>query len=188
MNTKTTLPNRRWLLNLTVKMQSEEHQSLGYQFTNEQENIFLFRTNNRILYEVRFKPSGYIFANDPDLEPFVFEISIVVIDNPTGKRPPRDPLVPPTLTAIFSIFFEKHERIVVYICDTSDKRGQARQRKFSSWLTLYGGAHYTQFNNRLQDDSGEIYFVSFVIKSSNPYQQRLIVTFSELITANQQDK
>ncbi|MBN8821050.1 MULTISPECIES: DUF6169 family protein [unclassified Spirosoma] len=169
-------------------MQKQEHQSLGYQFTHEQENTFLFRTSNRILYEVRFKPSGYIFANDPALEPFVFEISIVVIDNPTGNRPPGDPLVPPTIHSIFRVFFEQHERSVVYICDTSDKRGQARQRKFSSWLTLYGGRTYVQFNDSLLDDSGEVYFVSLISKSTNPFRQRLIRAFHELITVNQREK
>ena len=171
-------------------MKKQELPSSGYRFRNDPTtpNVFVFETTNSIIYEVRFKPSGYIFANDPDLEPFVFEMSIVVIDNPTGKRPPGDPLLPSTITTIFSIFLERHERIVVYICDTSDKRGQARQRKFSSWLTLYGGTHYIQFNDSLQDDSGEVYFVSLIIRSTNPYRQRLISAFTELITVNQRDK
>lgn len=168
-------------------MRKEEHQWLGYKFTNDQPNSFIFRTINKILYEVRFKPSGYIFANEPELEPFVFEMSIVVIDNPTGKRPPGDPLVPPTVAHIFSLFFEQHERVVVYVCDSSDGRGEARQRKFSSWFALYKGS-YVQFNDTITDEKGDIYYVSLIMNRNNPHRLRLIVAFNELTMTNSEDK
>ena len=157
---------------------------LGYRVNNspDEPNVYVFETTNRILYEVRFKPGGYIFANDPDIQEFVFEISIVVIENPNGKRPPGDPLVPPTIARIFGNFFEQHERMVVYICDTSDQRGRVRQRKFISWFSLYEGDNYTQFNDTLFDESGNPYFVSLIIRHTNPHRLRLMLAFNDLVT------
>lgn len=163
-------------------MQKEERPLFGYEVTNEKTDSYLFRTSNRILYEVSFRPSGYIFANDPDLQPFVFEITIAVIDNPLGKRPPRDPLVPPTIARIFSNFFEQHERIVVYICDTSDQRGRIRQRKFLSWFNYYKGVDYFQFNDTLTDEAGDHFFISLIIRLDNPYRRRLLLAFDDLLT------
>jgi hypothetical protein len=114
-------------------------------------------------------------------------MSIVVIDNPTGKRPSRDPLIPPTIATIFGVFFEQHERVIVYICDTSDERGEARQRKFSSWFNLYKGS-YIQFNDSVIDEKGEIYYVSLIIKRNNPYRLRLMLAFNELVTEEREDK
>lgn len=87
---------------------------------------FYFTTNNGINYEVKFRPSGYIFPDEPELQPFVFEISILILENLSGTRPPSDPLISTTITLIFGQFFEQHERVAVYICDTSDRRGLAR--------------------------------------------------------------
>ncbi|MVM38032.1 hypothetical protein GO730_11240 [Spirosoma sp. HMF3257] len=163
-------------------MQKEERRLPGYEFTNEEKNSFLFRTSNRILYEVSFKPSGYIFANDPELQPFVFEISIVVIENPTDKHPPADPRVPPTIAQIFGSFFEQHERVVVYVCDTSDQRGSVRQRKFLNWFGYYKGVDYAQFNDTLTDEEGVHYYVSLIIRLDNPYRRRLLLAFDDLLT------
>ena len=156
----------------------------GYRVDNDpnEPNVFVFETINSIIYEVSFKPSGYIFANDPEIQSLVFEISVVVIENPTGKRPPGDPLVPPTIARIFGSFFEQHERVVVYVCDTSDQRGQARQRKFTSWFSYYQGVEYAQFSDSIVDETGVIYFVSLIIRLDNPYRRRLLLAFDDLVT------
>ncbi|WP_394342022.1 DUF6169 family protein [Spirosoma pollinicola] len=55
------------------------------------------------------------------------------------------------MAQIFASFFEQHERIVVYACDTSDKRGRVRQRKFTSWFKLYEGGIFFQFSDIIID-------------------------------------
>lgn len=165
-------------------MKNEEHLSSGYRVDNDPDdpNVFIFETTNAIIYEVRFKPSGYIFANDPEIQPFVFEMGITVLENPLEKRPPGDRLVPPTIAHIFGDFFEQHERIVVYICDSSDKRGLVRQRKFNNWFSLYKGSSYAQFNDSLLDETGVPYFISLIIRLDNPYRRRLLLAFDDLVT------
>ena len=143
---------------------------------------FVFETLNAIIYEVKFKPSGYIFSHDPAIQQFVFEISISVLENPLGKSPPSDPLVPPTIARIFGIFFEQHERIVVYVCDTSDQRGNVRQRKFMSWFSYYKGLEYTQFTDTIVDEAGIPYFISLIVRIDNPFRRRLLLAFDDLLT------
>lgn len=142
---------------------------------------YVFRTVNSILYEVRFKPSGYIFEDDPDIQPFVFEVSILVLENPLNKHPPSDPLVSKTIALIFGQFFEQHERIVVYICDTSDRRGLVRHRKFTSWFERYKG-DYVQLNDSIIDDKGAVYFVSLILRRENPFGGRIAASFLSLIS------
>lgn len=134
-------------------MPNGEHPSPSYTVGQQNDGLYAFRTVNRILYVVRFKPSGYIFEHDPILQPFVYEISIVVLDNPMTRRPPADPLVASTVALIFGQFFYQHERIVVYICDASDQRGQIRHRKFTGWFERLTCTDYVHL-------SGEVMFTN----------------------------
>ncbi len=168
-------------------MQNEERPSFSYAFDSDEPNSYVFRTINQVLYEVRFRPSGYIFEHDPDLQPFVFEISIIVIDNPSGKRPPTDSMVSSTIALIFGRFFEQHHRVVVYICDTSDRRGYARHRKFTSWLERYK-SNYMQVSDSLTDKDGVVYFGSLIVGRNNPYRGRIMVAFSDLFVGLASEK
>lgn len=159
------------MLNYVAKTPPVE-QSPSYKFevrSSDEAESFYFTTTNDIAYQVRFRASGYIFEKEPDLQPFVYEISILVLDNPAGRRPPSYPLVATTIALIFGQFFERHERVVVYICDTSDQRGAARHRKFTRWFEQYRGS-YTQFNESIIDQKGIVYFVSLLVRRSNPYR------------------
>ena len=153
--------------------------SYKFELRGNDPNSFYFTTQNEIAYRVIFKPSGYIFERDPDIQPFVYEISIIVLDNPTGSRPPSDPLVSATIALIFGRFFEQHERVVVYICDTSDQRGLARHRKFTRWFERYKG-NYVQMNDSISDRNGIVYFTSLIVRRDNPYMGRIFTAFSDL--------
>ena len=144
---------------------------------------FYFTTHNGINYEVRFRPSGYIFSDELDLQPFIFEISILILENSSGVRPPSDPLVSTTITLIFGQFFEQHERVAVYICDTSDQRGLARPRKFTSWFDQYRGS-YVKYSDSILDEDGEVYFTSLIARRDNPNLGRMINAFTNLVNGN----
>lgn len=165
-------------------MKKEERPSSGYRIDLEPDdpNVYFFETSNSIIYEVRFKPSGYIFASDPEIQPFVFEISITVLENPLDRRPPFDPLVAPTIARIFGYFFEQHERVVIYVCATSDQRGSVRQRKFTNWFSYYKGIEYAQFTDTLIDEAGVPYSISLIVRFDNPYRRRLLLAFDDLMT------
>ena len=158
----------------------EQSPSYKFDVRSGNPNSFYFTTQNEIAYEVRFRPTGYIFENDPDLQPFLYEISIIVLDNPTDAQPPADRLVSTTVASIFGQFFRQHERVVVYICDTSDQRGLARHRKFTSWFERYKG-NYVQFSDSITDKKGIVYFTSLIVRRDNPHMARVLIAFTNLV-------
>lgn len=148
-------------------------------------NSYVFQTNNQIIYEVIFKPSGYIFQENISFRDDTYEFSILVTDNPTGQKPPLDKLIPNTIACIFADFFQKRERIVVYICETSDFRAMARNRKFNQWFDWFKGTEFVKIDMQMgQDQSGEIYFTSMIIRADNPFIGDVVVAFRNLIDAN----
>ncbi|GAB2582967.1 DUF6169 family protein [Spirosoma areae] len=70
----------------------------------------------------------------------------------------------------------------MYVCDMSDQRGKARQRKFTYWFSYYQGLEYTQFSDSIVDEAGIIYFVSLIVRLDNPYRRRLLLAFDDLVT------
>lgn len=169
--------------------QSSQHdvlQKYDYEFAGGIFNSYIFQTTNGIIYEVLFKPSGYIFKEKVTFEEDTFEFSILLTDNPTNKKPPLDKLIPNTIASIFSDFFHKKERIVVYICETSDFRAMARNRKFNQWFEWYKGTSFIKIDMQMgQDHKGETYFTSMIIRADNPNIGEVIVAFRNLIEANQ---
>lgn len=146
-------------------MPKEEPHLLTYEFefSGNIFNSYYFDTPNGIYYEIKFKPSAYLFEGYPAFAYNTFEFAIVVLDNQTGKNPSFDPLVSNTIAKIVFDFFQNHERIILYTCDTSDGRGEARQRRFNLWFDYYKGVNYWKLDTTFEDPSGDnlLYFIDF---------------------------
>ena len=172
-------------------MHKEEHQSSGFkkydfEFAGGIFNSYFFQTSNEIIYEVIFKPSDYVFERNKSFKDNTFEFSILVAENPTSKNPPLDKLIPNTIASIFTDFFSNQERIVVYICETSDFKAVARNRKFNQWFNAYKGTTFIKIDLPMgQDTQGETYFTSMIIRADNPNISELIAVFRKVIASNQ---
>ena len=120
-------------------MQNEEPLSFefagvsAYDFTLEEGTnaIYAFTTVNEVFYEVRFKPSGYVFSEYTWSET-VFEIVIDLVVAPDLNKVPADRSIQATIIKIVADFFAVHDRVILYICDDSDSREMARKRKFDA--------------------------------------------------------
>lgn len=162
----------------------------GYDFdsTESVQNAFYFTTEFGLAYEVLFEQSGYIFPDDPDLDSHVFELVIKLIINTTGKRTPSDPRIAATIAEIFNAFLARNERIIVYICDSSDLRQVARARKFDGWYEYYRGIDFIKINRNIVDPSGEIYLTALIIRHDNPNKVRIFDAFDRLTSGQQGEK
>ena len=171
-------------------MQNEGHPLSRYNVKSDDErpNTFLFETAHAASYEVRFKPSGYLFPDEPSLEPHVYELIIALLDNPSGQSPPNDPLLPPTIAYVLSQFLAQNERVIVYICDSSDGRGAARQRKFYGWFEAYKGVLFSKMDNKLLDHSGAYYYTSLIVRNDNPQLATIFLAFHRLIAGYNEEK
>ena len=152
------------------------------------QNAFYFTTDFGLAYEVLFEHSGYIFPEYPDLDPAVFELVIKLITNKTGHRTPPDRRIAATIADIFKTFLARNERIIVYICDSSDLRQVARARKFDGWYEYYRGIDFIKINRAILDPSGEIYLTALIIRHDNPNKVRIFEAFDRLTSGQNSEK
>ena len=165
-------------------MKKEEHQSLGYEFdfVGGTSNSYVFQTLHDVFYEVNFKPFFYFFNSDSIYSESTFEFGIIVLERPLLKLPSQDALIPITIAAIFTDFFDKIEQpSVVYICDSSDSKQLARQRKFNSWFSDFKQPNFFKIEGKLVDKNGEIIPSSLILKFNNPYFDQIIEEFQLIV-------
>lgn len=157
---------------------------LPYDFVSDaRHTAFRFATVYELTYEVRFTPSGYLFPKYPELNDYTFELVIKLVANATGSRTPPDPRIVATVAVIFSAFLEQNKRVVVYICDTSDKRQAVRARKFGGWFEQYQSTTgLYKVDQTIMDGQGVIYLMSLVTRADNPLRRQAFDAFDELIT------
>jgi hypothetical protein len=172
-------------------MQQEESLSQKYNFSfwGGVNNTYSFQTQNGVVYEVKFKPTPYLFGEESLFAPYTHELVIEVADNPTGRRPIFDAKVSRTVASIFEDFYlSSNEYLTIYICESADKRQNIRKTKFDRWFEHFAPEDYNKYDAGIKESSGEIYPVSLILKDRNPHKAAIIVAFIEIIAGYNQDK
>ena len=152
-------------------------------------NSHTFLTDNDIKYDVKFKPTGYIFNSNAVWTFYCYEFSIEVIVNPTGRLPPLDTKIPLTVAAIFLDFFQDKEKSVLYTCETKDGKAVARLRKFDTWFQQFNEDIFIKIDNAFYDHELKVtYYNSLIIKQLNPYKNEIIEAFENLFGGFEENK
>jgi hypothetical protein len=150
-------------------------------------NSYFFATDSKIVYQIKFRDTAYIFDGYLNFDISAFEMIIQVEANPTGKNPPLDIKIPSTIASIFKDFFDRiPKQVVIYICDSSDARQAARKRKFDQWIEAFKGEEFAKVNSKIEDLDGRIYYNALLIRRDNPQYDEIIKAFIKL--AEEQDK
>ena len=170
-------------------MKKEEHPlppKYEFDYVDGVKKYYAFQTAAGVVYEAVFKPSGYIFPEQPlSLQQNVFEFSILVLKKPTGKLPAADVLIPNTIAAIYHHFFKNQKRVAVYICETADRRAAARVRKFGQWFEWYKGDEFFKVDLQMgSDETGQRYFTSIILHMENPDFVVIVEAFRNLVRAH----
>jgi hypothetical protein len=154
--------------------------SYQYLFAGGSGNSYFFETVNKIVYEIKFKPSPYLFT-DNEFSELIYEFVITVTVNDTGKNPPLDNQVSDTIAEIFSEFYyAKTKNVCIYICDSSDNRQDIRRKKFDQWFYKYQNDSFLKLDEILVDSNQNRYPVSMIIRKTNPYIKEIITAFIAL--------
>ncbi|WP_461093458.1 DUF6169 family protein [Spirosoma gilvum] len=126
-------------------------------------------------------PSSDYFEAYTNLEAEVFEMVISVVDNPLGGRIPADGRIAATIFSIFENFFLPQRYALVFICDSSDGREQARFRKFSNWF-YQRSVHSTDLAkfDRMVIDGDTIIYLSLILSRRHPHIGRIVDVFMQL--------
>ena len=84
-----------------------------------------------------------------------------------------------TVAAIIEEFFVKNQSVMLYICDTSDGRPAARDRKFLNWFEVAENKKkYTLLHcTAIFDGIG--YFTAILLKNDNPDLEDIIKAFED---------
>ncbi len=164
----------------------EKRNAYIHHFRGGIENLYTFVTDNKVSYDVKFKPSDYILENRTPFYVPAFELIIRVASNPNEKKSPLDPKIAGTVATIFDDFFNNNnEQVVIYICDSSDAREEARRRKFNQWVEYFKGNEYLKVDTKIIDPLGPIYYSSIILRTNNSYRNQVIQAFIDLADENQ---
>ncbi|MFN8358208.1 MAG: DUF6169 family protein [Spirosomataceae bacterium] len=159
----------------------ENPDSYEFYFLGGENNIYFFVTQHDIAYEVKLKPFPYLFDSEEIYASYIYEFIIAVYSNPTNHTPPLDKGIAFTIATIFDDFYQRFDKtITVYICDSSDSKQLARQRKFSSWFLSFRNEAYFKSDAVLISEDGEIVPVSIIFRRDNPYKYQIIQAFERI--------
>lgn len=147
-------------------------------------NEYEFKTENGILYSVKFSDGAFMFAGLPPHIP-IFEVSINVLELGDKSSPPQDLQAESTIVSIFRSFLSEHENSIVYVCDNLDNKQAARNRKFEAWFQRNKSADIEKYDTYFTVESIEIY-ASLIIHVHNSFKTELISIF--LNQQNEYDK
>lgn len=155
----------------------------NFSFSGGEQNLYVFETHSGAGYEVKFKPSGYLLSDD-EFRELVFEMVISLAINPFAPTlPPADKLVAPTIAQIVTHFLNSHKRVVIYVCDDSDSRADARRKLFDYWFHKFSKKQYQKIMIHLgEDEQGQSYSVELVARVDNLLTYRIVDSFLRAIS------
>ncbi len=132
-----------------------------------------------------FKPSPYLFGEDFPIPDQIVELVIKMAYVPAGLKPLPDSSIAPTVAAVIGDFYEKSSlTITIFICDTADRKHEARWRKFNRWYDYFAPSDYMRIDDAFKDPAaGLTYHCAIIVKQSNPYLREIGLSFMALTAA-----
>lgn len=165
----------------------KEKKMYDFDFVGGAYNSYYFNTDFNITYLVKFKDSSYLFDGRLSFEIQAYEMVIEIEDNPNDIKPPLDSKIPLTIFTIFNDFCNNfNESVMIYICDSSDIRQEARRRKFNQWVDIFKGDRYLKFDTAIEESPQITYHSSLIIRFDNPFKTQIIEAYVNL--ADEQKK
>ncbi|MEA5460003.1 DUF6169 family protein [Arcicella sp. LKC2W] len=159
-----------------------------YDIIEEEFTTYFFKTTFQVFYRIEFKPTGYIFREEYIWSHYCYEFSIKLSEN-SPKNTPLDPLVSSTIAVIFMDFFKDKEKIILYTCDTADRKHLVRVRKFDRWFEQFNKELFLKIDNSITDFAqNTTYYNSLIIRRDNPYKDEIVEAFEDLIGGFEEDK
>ena len=143
-----------------------------YKVEQVDDNIFLFETKQGIVYNVGFVPDTSF------MDEGLYQFFLI---NTSSKTLRADKDVFETVRVIIEEFFSQKEQVMLYICDTTDKRQAYRDRLFRIWFNTYIlNDAYTMYNEQMRLDNIQ-YFSSIILRKDHPLHNKVISSFHDYI-------
>jgi hypothetical protein len=134
---------------------------------NDNQSFFSFITENGTAYYADFQDQSQLLIKHQGLFGF-YEFSFEHIDNQSNSRQKFDTKIRNTIEDLLFQFFESPDKVLYYVCDSSDNRQLARQRLFKRWF----GELEPLPINQLEIDLSDELKVIILIHQFFPFQQQ----------------
>ncbi len=146
------------------------------------------RPINRVVYEVRFKPSDYLFPSIPELDGCVFEFALALLVLPSGIKLTPDPRIAPTAVGTINQFMTDPNRVITYICNSSDRRELAPKPKFDQWFDTFATDTFQKQDGTLTDADGLCFYIAALWQRNHPISHQIAVAFDDFAHQYNADK
>jgi Family of unknown function (DUF6169) len=149
-----------------------------YPLRENDEYAYEFTTSRQIKYSIYFIDYGFMFSDYPAIAENIFSFNIEVIDG-NETETAVDERIGLTVVEILRLFFEKMNNVAIYVCDSIDKRQQARKRKFDLWFWKYSDGNILKEDGVAMIEEVEI-LNALLIHKQNPNLLQIILAFKEI--------
>ena len=148
-----------------------------YNYNSNNENTWnSFVTTNGITYEVTFINCTAFLGEYPEISNSVYEMSILTQDS----APPLDLLVESTIIEITENFLHNNPIALLIICDSLDRKHEARKRKFSSWVNKSKLANDYEVHEGTTSISEVQIHNTVIFKSDLPIKKKILDALFEI--------
>ena len=149
-----------------------------YKVIKEDDNIFIFKTKNGIVYSAGFIPDTSFMGKG------VYQFFLINKSHRTG---PKDEDIYETVKVIIEEFFAQEETVMLYICDTTDGKQASRDRLFRAWFHSYvESATYMMCTETMTIDHVR-YFSSLLMRANHPMLSQVLIKFHNFIKEHNQE-
>lgn len=135
------------------------------------ESRFIFETDSKIHYVISFDKEDMILGG--------CETYQLILQNVEHIRPPHDPKVQATVLAIIYEFFRSNQKVLLYICDTSDGKEDIRNRLFIHWFEKYAEPGRFTICTAQAKIEDEVVYAAIIVENSNPRFKEITADFEK---------
>lgn len=100
----------------------------------------------------------------------------------------HDPKVEATILTIIDEFFRSNLNVLLYICDTSDNREEARNRLFLTWFERNAEPERFTIRTANAEVEGEGFYAAIIVENRNPKLKEITEEFEQTAQMLREDK
>jgi hypothetical protein len=136
---------------------------------NKEGHHGVFETDNGVVYNLSL-------IKVPDIP--IEEAYYIVLERVNKEKGKHDPKIGETVTTVIVSCIDCVENIIIFTCDNSDKKQEARNILFKKWFYKYIKKEYFRYDKEPDETFDKVY-VSFVCNINNPKKDEYVVIFDE---------
>lgn len=151
-----------------------------YEFAKVNPHRYTFETETGFVYGISLSPLDFVFRENDELIPLIFELSIEILSD-FDKLPPRDKKIELTVSKIVKSIFEKEKSIfAIYHVSNIDKRAISRKKLFQKWFDN-NNINFLEKHDKMIEDEFEVFYISLLLRKDNPQKEKILESFNQWI-------